>query len=79
MFELNQHIYKHSDDSKSFIPIGDAPIEKLANTIVIKCKEHDINNVHLYGDEYFLQPIVEEIKARAIDNYDFDTITVEVN
>lgn len=79
MFDMNQHIYKHNDDTKDFIPLIDVPVEELAKTIASQCFTFGINSVHLYGDEVFLEPIVENIKLCGKTNYAFDDINVEVN
>lgn len=79
LFDMNQHIYKHSDDSKDFISLIDVPMEELAKNIALQCYNLNIKNVHLYGDEFYLQPIVEDIKAFGKFNYSCDDINVEVN
>lgn len=79
MFDMNQHIYKHNDDTKDFIPLMDVPVSQLAKTIATQCFTFGINSVHLYGDEVFLEPIVEDIKVCSKAKYELDDINVEVN
>ena len=79
MFDMNQYIYKHNDNTKDFIPIGEVPVEALAQKIATECKINEIHFVHLYGDEIFLEPIVENIKEFGKQNYAFEDINVEVN
>lgn len=79
MFDMNQHVYKHNNNTKDFIPLADVPISKLAKTITAQCCTFGINSVHLYGDEVFLEPIIEDIKICSKTEYKLDDIKVEVN
>ncbi len=79
LFDMNQHIYKHSDNSKDFISLVDTPIEGLAENIAFQCNALNIKNVHLYGDELYLGPIADDIKAFGKFNYSCNDINVEVN
>lgn len=79
LFDMNQHIYKYNNDSKDFISLADIPIERLAENIVFQCNTLNIKNVHLYGNEFYLAPIVEDIKAFGKFNYSCNDIIVEVN
>ena len=63
LFDINQHIYKHSDSSKDFISLVDTPIEELAENIAFQCNALNIKSVHLYGDKLYLEPIADDIKA----------------
>lgn len=79
LFELNQHLYKYNEETKSFISIGDASLESLGEAIATKCKEYGVNNVHIYGSGSFLDKTFEDIKYFGKNNYDFNDINVEVN
>ena len=79
LFDMNQHIYKHNDNSKDFISLIDIPIERLAENIAFQCNVLNIKNVHLYGNEFYLEPIVNDIKTFGKLNYSCDDIVVEVN
>lgn len=79
LFDMNQHIYKHSDSSKDFISLADIPIEGLAENIAFQCNVLNIKNVHLYGDELYLEPIADDIKTFGKFNYSCNDINVEVN
>jgi len=55
------------------------PIENLIAKATLNCKKNNINHVHLFGDENFLDPYTEELRKYGKTYYNLNDLIVEVN
>lgn len=79
LFEQNQNIYRYNPSTDDITFLANKPIQDFARTIASQCCNLNIKKVHLYGDELYLAPIVEDIKTLGKLEYSCDDIIVEVN
>lgn len=79
LFDTDQHIYVCDKSTNQTAFLMNSRIENFAKNIAFQCNDLGIKNVHLYGDEIYLEPIVEDIKELGKLEYSCDDIIVEVN
>lgn len=77
MFEFNQKLYLF--DNNTYELIDEMPIENLIAKTAFNCEKNDINHIHFFGDENFLNPYVEELKKYGQTYYNLNDLIVEVN
>ena len=73
LFNLDQQIYSVTEAGQQ--KIADVPLDRVAETIGTLSFMKKINNIHLFGNEEYLDSIVETIRT----TYGNDQIEIEVN
>ena len=73
LFNLGQQIYSVTEAGQQ--KIADVPLDRVAETIGALSFMKKINNIHLFGNEEYLDSIVETIRT----TYGNDQIEIEVN
>ena len=73
LFNLDQQIYSVTEAGQQ--KIADVPLDSVAETIGALSVRKKINNIHLFGNEEYLDSIVETIRT----TYGNDQIEIEVN
>ena len=73
LFNLDQQIYSVTEAGQQ--KIADVPLDRVAVTIGALSFMKKINNIHLFGNEEYLDSIVETIRT----TYGNDQIEIEVN
>ena len=73
LFNLDQQIYSVTEAGQQ--KIADVPLDRVAVTIGVLSFMKKINNIHLFGNEEYLDSIVETIRT----TYGNDQIEIEVN
>ena len=77
LFTLHQNIYL-MDDNGIVNPITAVELEALPGAIVAICHEYDTNTVVLSGNVAYSQSLAENICEFSLNNYNGNTIKVEV-
>lgn len=77
MFELNQKLYLFNDNAYELI--DEMPIEDLIAKTTFNCEKNNINHIHLFGDENFLDPYIKELIKYGKTYYNLNDLIVEVN
>ena len=79
LFDIQQWISLYDEETKNTIPLTVIPTKEFSKNIVLQCHKIDAKNIHLYGNEQYLNSIAEEIKTIEKTNYSCNDINVEVN
>lgn len=53
--------------------------EHYAEGIIELCNKYNINKVHLFGNQYYLEGVSENIRTQEILSYSQNKIEIEVN
>lgn len=78
MFAYNQAIRIVEDDGSNTVIY--ATSDTVAEAIASLCKEKNITNVHLYGNETYLNPVVSNIQTNYNLHYHCgNPLNIEVN
>lgn len=78
MFAINQAIRVLNDDGTTTTVYAAAT--EVPTVIAEMCKERKIDHVHFYGNEQFLNPVIEETTTRYNLHYHCgNPLTIEVN
>lgn len=77
LFNTDQYIFIYDDSGKR--EIASTTIDNLAEVIVSSCYTYDIYNIHLYGNEGYLEGFIEDIQMYNVKNYNTKKINIEVN
>lgn len=75
LFNLEQQIYSVTPEGQK--KIASVPLDRVAETLGSLLFMHKSNKIHLFGNEHYLESIVEAIKTSY--NYGNDNIEIEVN
>ena len=75
LFVLDQQIYAATAEGQN--KIASVPLDRVAETMGSLSFMQKINNIHLFGNEEYLNGIAEFIKTTY--NYGNDNIEIEVN
>ena len=77
MFDLEQTVLIYTNDSTT--PIVKCTMEDLGETIVDICSNSNIKNVHLFGNNKYVETILRDIDLHSMSAYSKGLIKVEVN
>lgn len=55
------------------------PSEVFAESIVGMCSKYNVNRVHLFGNKFFIEGVMDEISAKEMETYSTNKIEFEVN
>lgn len=77
MFSLDQMIYEVIDGQMKIV--GRISLEELPTCMVNYCANSDIHNIHLYGNDVYVNEIADYISVLVGKNYNSMDIVVEVN
>lgn len=50
-----------------------------AETMVGMCNAYGVNKIHLFGNKYFIDGVMEEISTKEVEKYSTKNIEFEVN
>lgn len=80
MFDLYQKVYVIDTNNKPVQLLGEVTVKQLHELIVQSCHCNNTNQVHLYGQDSYLEMIIQGIHTYHNTNYSNDqNIIVEVN
>ncbi len=79
LFDMQQWISLYDEETKDTIPLTVIPTREFSKNIVLQCHKINTKNIHLYGNEQYLNSIAEEIKTIGKTDYSYDDMIVEVN
>jgi hypothetical protein len=77
MFELHQRVFLIEGENNKEIAI--ACLEDLNISLVESCRKYNTSNIHLYGNEDYIKPLIEEILTYSESKYGYNEINIEVN
>ena len=77
MFELHQKVFLVENESNKEIAI--TSLEDLNINLVENCRKYNTSNIHLYGNEDYIKPLIEEILTYNESKYGYNEINIEVN
>lgn len=55
------------------------PSEDFAESMVSMCTKYNTNKIHLFGNKYFIDGVMEEISTKEAEKYSTKNIEFEVN
>ena len=81
LFDMDQtmFIYIEENGDKRVNPIGRCKFENLGHMLVELCYANDIRNIHLFGQEQYVNIILQDIDLHSGSAYSNGMIQVEVN
>lgn len=77
MFELHQPICIVDDEKETVVAISN--LESLGRDLANLCHVHQVNHVHLFGNEEYANQIIQDLKEQASLAYSNENIIIEVN
>lgn len=77
LFELHQSIFLIDDEKQSHIAI--CTLDDMGKNIADFCHIHQVNQVHLYGNNETAKEIALDIRSNAGLKYSNNNIEVEIN
>lgn len=81
MFDRNQTLYQTIPGVPDLYPIGTVTVEELPDAVINYCIGNNLNKIHFYGNDGYIQEIVDYMKKITYQTYDLndEDIIVEVN
>lgn len=77
MFDLHQEICLVDGDETKVIAISHT--SSLGPDVAMMCEKHDVDNVHLFGNEDYLQQAIAELRQENVVKYGNRNLNIEVN
>jgi hypothetical protein len=78
--ENTVYVYDNTDGAESYEPVGRCKLADIGKTIADTCFALNINNVHLFGHNKYIEGILEDIDTHSgCSAYSNGMIKVEVN
>ena len=79
LFDLKQTILMLSEETNSYMPIGQSETQDLGSTIALLCDTYKVNKVRLIGHSSYAENIKKDILLFSKMTYNNNDIEVEIN
>ena len=79
LFDLHQYVLLNDGSEPPYKEIAITSLDSLAEVLPQMCDRHDIYNVHLFGNENYIDGLVQDINQYQLTNYSNKKINFEVN